>query len=75
MKAIRAFSTRVEIEPYEEHENPDLEKSCSTKINMNLKVDYICRDCILLFSNVYSIWLDLNKLFMKMKFYEIKTNI
>lgn len=42
---------------------------------MNLKVDYICRDCILLFSNVYSIWLDLNKLFMKMKFYEIKTNI
>ena len=42
---------------------------------MNLKVDYICRDCILLFSNVYSIWLDLNKLFMKLKFYEIKTNI
>ena len=31
MKVIRAFSTRVEIEPYEEHENPDLEKSCSTK--------------------------------------------
>ena len=42
---------------------------------MNLKVDYICRDCILLFSNVYSIWLDLTKLFMKMKFYEIKTTI
>lgn len=31
MKVIRAFSTRIEIEPYEEHENPELEKSCSTK--------------------------------------------
>ena len=34
MKVIRAFSTRVEIEPYEEHENPDLEKSISTKYDL-----------------------------------------
>ena len=31
MKTIRAYSTRIEIEPYEEHENMELEKMCSTK--------------------------------------------
>lgn len=31
MKTIRAFSTRIEIEPYEEHEDVELERLCSTK--------------------------------------------
>ena len=42
---------------------------------MKLKVDYVCIDYSLLFSDVYYMWLELNKLFMKMKYYEIKTNI
>ena len=31
MKTIRAYSTRIEIEPYEENENIKLERLCSTK--------------------------------------------
>ena len=42
---------------------------------MKLKVDYVCIDYSLLFLYVYYMWLELNKLFMKMKYYEIKTNI